>query len=338
MRPVYHPAGADDDLRVALVELQAGRWKAARDLLRGTHANWTLRTSRTQVLAVAAARSDVVDVWLAEEPDSYDAQVMRARVLAERALRAHRQQHSGVADLEAGARQTALLAARRAPQDPVPWVCLLALSQIDSRQVWREHREWSAEPMLPSGPWGLLHNVNQRDPYNREAFHRVLQFLLAREAPRAASLAAVFDFGRWVASWAPVGSPLLLLPVYAQVEQCRQQLAHGRVDPLWRRQWVEEPTLTYTLKAFAEWFLKGDPHLRSVADMSHLAYALWVSHNFIEAAEVFAAMEPYASREPWGSVAEGPSTLDRGEALLLRARRESLSFARTHGPRVGPHP
>lgn len=338
MRPVYHPAGADDELRVALEDLQAGRWLSARDLLARTGTHWPLRTFHTQVLAVTAARSDVVGAWLAEKPDSYDAQVMWARVLGERALRAHRQQHSGVAGLEARARQAALLAAHRAPQDPVPWVCLLALSQIDSRQVRREHREWSSEPMLPSGPWGLLHNVNQRDPYNREAFHRVLQFLLAREVPPAASLAAVFDFGRWVASWAPVGSPLLLLPVYAQVEQCRRQMAHGRVDPLWRRQWVEEPTLTYTLKAFAEWFLKADPHLRSVADMSHLAYALWVSHNFVEAAEVFAAMEPYAAGEPWGSVAEGPSTLDRGEALLLRARRESLSFARTHGPRVGPYP
>ncbi|WP_338676746.1 hypothetical protein V1460_30110 [Streptomyces sp. SCSIO 30461] len=334
MRPVYHPAGADDELRVALGDLQAVRWLSARDILARTGTHWPLRTFRTQVLAVAAARSDVVSAWLAEEPESYDAQVMQARILAERALRAHRQQYSAVAHLEAGARQAALLAAHRAPQDPVPWVCLLALSQIDSRQMRPEHREWSSEPMLPSGPWGLLHNVNQRDPCNREAFHRVLQFLLARKAPRAASLAAVFDFGRWVASWAPVGSPLLLLPVYAQVEQCRQQLAQGRVDPLWRRQWVEEPTLTSTLKAFNEWFLKRDPHSRSVADMSHLASALWISHNFVEAAEVFAAMEPYASREPWGSVAEGPSTLDRGEALFLRARRESLSFARAHGPRV----
>jgi hypothetical protein len=30
MRLVYHPAGHDDELRVALVELQAGRWRTAR--------------------------------------------------------------------------------------------------------------------------------------------------------------------------------------------------------------------------------------------------------------------------------------------------------------------
>src|SRR5207244_829056 len=139
-------------------------------------------------------------------------------------------------------------------------------------------------------------------PGNREAYHRVLQFLLARDMPRSASLAAVFDFGRSVASWAPDDSPLLLLPAYAQVEQARQQRAAGRTDPLWRRKWVEEPTLTYTLKAFHGWFRAADPALRSLADLNHLAYALWASHRFTEAAEVFAAMGPYAAREPWLSV------------------------------------
>ncbi len=101
MRLVYHPAGHDDDLRVALVELQAGRWRQARELLWQTGTHWALRTARTQLLAVAAARSDVVDVWLAEEPDSYDAQLMAVRVAVERALRAHRQHHPQTLEFEA---------------------------------------------------------------------------------------------------------------------------------------------------------------------------------------------------------------------------------------------
>lgn len=338
MRLVYHPAGHDEALRVALVELQAGRWRTARDLLLQTGTHWTLRTSRTQMLAVAAARSDVVAVWLAEEPGSYEAQVMNARVAVERALRAHRQQHAGASVFEEQARFEALLAARRVPHDPVPWLCLLALAQIDVRQQRREHRERSAEPMLPSGPWGLLYEVNRRDPYNREAYHRVLQFMLGLAAPRAASLAAVFDFGRWVASQRPVGSPLLLLPAYAHVEQRRHQQEQARVDPLWRRQWAEEPSLSYTLDAFHAWFQKAEAGLRSVADLSHLAYALWAGHQYFEAAEVFTAMGAYASREPWASVHDGAATPDPGEALLLRARAESLSFARSHTPRAGPHP
>lgn len=334
MRLVYHPAGHDDDLGVALVELQAGRWRAARELLLCTGARWALRTSRTQLLAVAAARSDVVGVWLDDEPDSYDAQLMSARVAVERALRAHRQRHSQTLGFETRARRDALLAARRAPHDPVPWVCLLALAQIDTRQVRREHRVNPAEPMLPSGPWGLLYEVNQRDPYNREAYHRVLQFMLSLEGPSGASLATVFDFGRSVASQRPVGSALLLLPAYAQVEQRRQ----SRADPLWRRQWAQESTLDYTLNAFRDWFHKTHAEQRSVADLSLLAYALWAGHRYLEAAEVFEAMDPYAAREPWASVHDGAPGPDPGEALLLRARAESLSYARTRRSRAGPHP
>lgn len=336
MRPVYHPAGTDESLGMAMVELQAGRWRPARDLLTVTGERWALRTSRTQVLAVAAAHSDIVGVWLAEEPDSYDAQVMRARVSVERALRAHHQRHVSAVALEEAGRHAALLAAHREPRDPVPWVCLLALAQVDEGQLRREHREHSAEPMLPTGPWGLLHGVSQRDPYNREAFHRVLQFMLARPVPAAASLASVFDFGRWVASWTPAGSPLLLLPLYALVEQCRQRSDWHRTDPLWRRQWADEPTITYTLKAFHHWFRESDAAVRSVMDLHHLAYALWAGHRFVEAAEVFMAVGAYAAREPWASVHEQPSRPDGGEALLLRARRESLSFACTHAPRAGP--
>ncbi|MFE6364088.1 hypothetical protein ACFVP3_29355 [Streptomyces sp. NPDC057806] len=334
MRLVYHPAGHDDDLRTALVELQAGRWKPARELLWETGTHWPLRTSRTQLLAVAAARSDVVDVWLAEEPDSYDAQLMAVRVAVERALRAHRQQHPRTLEFETKARRAALLAARRAPHDPVPWVCLVALAQIDTRQLRQEHRMRPNEPMLPSGPWGLLYEVNQRDPYNREAYHRVLQFLLALEGPWGASWAAVFDFGRSVASQRPVGSPLLLLPAYAQIEQRRQ----SRADPLWRRSWAQESTLDYTLAAFHDWFHKAPVGQHSVADLNLLAYALWAGAQYLEAAEVFEVMGPYAAREPWASVHEGAAGPDPGEALLLRARAESLSYARNHRPRAGPHP
>ncbi|MPY38565.1 hypothetical protein FNH04_00890 [Streptomyces phyllanthi] len=334
MRLVYHPAGHDDDLRVALEELDTGRWRTAGKLLLDTGTHWALRTSRTQVLAVAAARSDVVSVWLDEEPGNYDAQLMSARVAVERALRAHRQGHPYAWEFETRARREALLAARRAPQDPVPWVCLVTLAQTDTRQVRPEHRMEPAERMLPSGPWGLLYEVNQRDPYNREAYHRVLQFLLALDGPRAASLAAVFDLGRWVASQRPMGSPLLLLPAYAQIEQRRR----SHIDPLWRQQWAHASTRDYTLDAFHGWFRKTPVGQCSVADLNCLAYALWAGYQYLEAAEVFAAMGPYAAREPWVSVHEGAAGPDPGEALLLRARAESFSYARSHGSRDGPHP
>jgi len=324
MRFVYHPAGHDDALRVALVELEAGRWRTARQLLVGTGTHWALRTSRTQALAVAAARSDVVGIWLHEEPHHHDAHLMDARVSVERALRAHRQQHSRTWEFEAEARHKAIAAARRAPYDPVPWVCLLALAQIDTHQRYHEHRIPAPELMMPTGPWELLDQVHRRDPYNREAYHRLVQFFLARTVPWAASQAAVFDLGRSLVSQQPLGSPLLLLPAYALVEQRR----HAREDLLWRRQWAKAPMIDYTLNAFHHWFHQTSPLLRSVVDLSLLAYALWAGTKYREAAEVFTALGPYASREPWATVCERASGPDPGEALLLRAHGESLAYAR----------
>ncbi|QNP74949.1 hypothetical protein IAG44_39735 [Streptomyces roseirectus] len=320
-RLVYHPAGHDDALRVALVELGAGHWRAMRDLLRATGERWGLRTSRTQVLAVAAARSDVTAVWVGEESGCYDAWLMSARVAVERALRARRTGHRQALTLEVRARTAVWEAISRGPGDPVAWVCLLALAQLDTRQVREEHRSPSGELGLPGGPWGLLREVDRRDPCNREAYHRVVQFLLAREcATGGESLAAVHDFGRLVASRQPWGSPVLLLPAYGYVERRRLGLADGA----WRFYWADSPMTGYTLDAFHHWFRRVPPVQRSVADLSMLAYALWAGERRAEAAEVLRALEPYAAHEPWATVHTGSSQADPGEAMLLRARAECL--------------
>ncbi|WP_075737818.1 hypothetical protein [Streptomyces acidiscabies] len=319
-RFVYHPAGHDDALRVALVEVQAGRWRAVRDLLSVTGERWALRTSRSQVLAVAAARSDVVGMWLREEPERYDAWLMNARVAVERALRAHRKRHPQVLTFEVRARSRVWEAIGRGPGDPVAWVCLLALAQLDTCQVREEHRAFSGELGFPAGPWGLLAEVDRRDPGNREAYHRVVRFLLAREARVGASLAAVHDVGRLVAVRRPSASPLLLLPAYAHMEQRRR----GPADATWRFCW-SDTLVGHSLTAFHHWFRQAPPVERSVGDMSLLAYALWAGGCPAEAAEVFEALEPYAAREPWASVHTGSSQPDPGEALLVRARAESFS-------------
>ncbi|MET8983424.1 hypothetical protein ABZX85_48485 [Streptomyces sp. NPDC004539] len=329
-RLVYHPAGHDDELRVALVELRAGHWRAARDLLRVTGEGWALRTSRTQVLAVAAAGSDVVGVWLGEEPGCYDAWLMCARVAVERALRARRRGHPQALTLEVRARTAVWEAVRRGPSDPVGWVCLLALAQLDAGQVREEHRVVSGEG-FPSGPWGLLGEVERCDPFNREAYHRVVQFLLARDCPVWSSLAAVHDFGRYVTTQRPAASPLLLLPAHAYVERKRR----GVTNRAWRFYWEDRSMLSCTLDAFHRWFRQVPPVERSVADLSLLAYALWAGGRLVEAAEVFGALEPYAAREPWASVYTGSSQADPGEALLLRARTESFS-SRPSGAGVRP--
>ncbi|SFY49400.1 hypothetical protein STEPF1_02637 [Streptomyces sp. F-1] len=188
-RPCYDPAGPDHALRAVLQDLRTGRWMAMRTLLAETTEAWRW-TQRTQILAAAAAGSDVVRAWLAEEPDCAHAAVMRARVGVERALRARRERHLRAHELWIEAWDAAQTATGLAPRDPVPWICLLALAQLDPGQRWAEHRADPPAPPLPPGPWELLAEAAARDPYNREAHHRVLQFLYARDGGREEPAAA----------------------------------------------------------------------------------------------------------------------------------------------------
>ncbi|MGI5336257.1 hypothetical protein ACQEVS_02055 [Streptomyces sp. CA-181903] len=226
-RPVHHPAGLDDALRIAVEEVWAGRWMAMRDLLDRTGADWALRTARTQVLGAVAAGSTIVEAWAAEEGHSVDARVMWARVVVQRAQRAHRQRHPEAVHLEHQAREACRLAVEAAPGDPVPWICLLTLASLDERQERPEHQLQPWEIMLPPGPWGLLSRIWERDQCNREAFHRMLQFFQSCTTGAAASVSAV-DFARWVASWAPAGSALLALPLFAYADLHRRQAADPR--------------------------------------------------------------------------------------------------------------
>jgi hypothetical protein len=341
-RPVYSPAGFDAQLRGALEELRAGRWLAMRTLLAATGEAWTLRTSRTQVLGVVAAGSQLVEEWLKEEPESADARVMRARVGVERAVRAHREGHYRADELEKEARQDCYAAAGLLPADPVPWICLIALAQLDHRQERSEHRERAAEPMLPPGPWRLLYRVYERDRYNREAHHRMLHFVHARtsaQAPSPASSAAATDFVRWVSSWAPAGSPLLALPLYAYVERFRRRLAigggargfrgatGGQEDPLPHQQWTREPIVSDVRTALHGWFERTRPEDQSVADLNHLAHALFAARQLPEAAPVFTALGPFFTPQPWQDVAEGSHSADAARAEFSRARARSIAAA-----------
>ncbi|MEY9846141.1 hypothetical protein ABH940_003226 [Streptacidiphilus sp. BW17] len=307
-RPVYHPAGRDDALRAALEDLQAGRWMATRELLSETGTNWGLRSARSQILAAAAVRSDVLGAWLMEEPESANAVVMQARVAVERALRAHRHGRAQTGSLEQRAREWCWRAAQLAPQDPVPWVCLLALAQVDEQQARPEHYAASPERLLPPGPWGLLGEAHRLDPCNREAFHRMLRFWLSRPG---GSVGASIDFVRWVVSWAPVGSALLVLPLHAYAEHFRRQRERVPADPLLRRLWTRDHIARDAERALHLWFDETTSQPRLALDLNHLAHALSAAHRPQDAARVFDAIGPYATRLPWAHMADDPALAER---------------------------
>ncbi|MGW4028720.1 hypothetical protein ACWEFL_05250 [Streptomyces sp. NPDC004838] len=324
-RPVYHPAGHDNELRTAMQDLRTGRWLSMRNLLNSTP-GWGLWTQRTQVLAAVAAGSDTVQAWRTEEPDSLAAIVMQCRVAVERALRAHREEHPRTQELWHEAWEACRIAAHHAPDDPVPWVCLLALAQLDEKQRLDEHRQVPPGPMLFPGPWGLLAEAHKRDPFNREAYHRMLQFVYARRA--GGHLSEAVNFVQWAASAAPAGSALLVLPLHVRVERYRRDRGHERALDL---HWVTEDAIREAMLALEGWFDHTNPIESSLLDLNHLAHALWGAGRFIEAARVFDALGSYFTAPPWQYRSQNPADPGTAEEIFLRARSRSFTAARDAG-------
>jgi hypothetical protein len=320
-RPAYHPAGHDAALRTALQDLRAGRWIAMRELLRDTR-DRGLWTQRTQVLATAAAGTDLVDLWRVEEPEAAAALVMHARVGVERALRAHREGHRHTRELWQQAWEACRTAARAAEDDPVPWVCLLALARLDEWQQWPEHRVPAPESMLPAGPWGLLAEADRRDPGNREAHHRMLQFLYARPST-GGRLTESVNFVHWAVASAPEGSALHVLPLYVHVERHRRQPERSALD----LHWVAEDATREALRARDAWFAHAAPERSSLLDLSYLAHALWGAIRFEEAAEVFRALGPYYTPAPWSYRTGASRDAAAAVELFTRARSRCLGAA-----------
>ncbi|MET7620148.1 hypothetical protein [Streptomyces sp. NPDC005408] len=326
LRPVYHPAGHDSELRSALQDLRTGRWMSMRNLLAST-SGWALWTQRTQVLAAVAAGSDAVQAWRTEEPRSLTATVMHARVVVERALRAHRENHPRTHELWHEAWEACRIAAHQIPDDPVPWVCLLALAQLDEKQRLDEHRMPPPGPMLFPGPWGLLAESDKRDPHNREAYHRMLQFVYARSS--GAHLSEAVNYAQWAASSAPAGSPLLALPLHVRVERYRREKGHEKALDM---HWVTDDATRDALRALHDWFDLVPPTECSLLDLSHLAHALWGSHQFADAARVFEALGPYYTPPPWSYRTHSPGDAGLAEEVFLRARGRCLAAARGTKP------
>ncbi|MFJ4676938.1 hypothetical protein [Kitasatospora sp. NPDC088783] len=311
-RLVYHPAGFDVELQGAVDDLVRGRWMSTERLLSGTARASGLWTSRTQVLAVAAARSTVLSDWAREHPAAPGLGLLQTRVMVEHALLAAKDRRPEAGQLEQAAREACWAAAEEDPSDPVPWVCLLALASLDLDQARPEHRVFSGDPLLPPGPWGLLDQALRRDSGSREAHHRMFRYWQQRNR------AAAVDFVHTAAARAPIGSPLAALHLYVSVDQYR--FTHYR-DALARRQWLREPHASHTRRAYESW-LAAEPGSWPVADLSYLAHALWAGVRMGAATDVFTALGQFASKTPWAHVADSPA---KGEALLLTARQQAFA-------------
>jgi hypothetical protein len=314
--PIYHPAGGDVELRLAMDEVRASRWTVMRDLLADRGWDWATRTFFTHVLGAAAAGTNAVSAWLVEEPTNPDALVMAARVATARALRADQLGHRQRCEFVQRALAACEIAAQTYPQDPVPWVCRLALARIT-----REHSVGPRDVGVP-GPWHLLDEARIRDPYNREAHLRMLWALAPREHGR---LGPMFDTARFLATrrgmWA--SSPVRALALYAWAEYYRRHRGETvRADLYVHQEWRGAEIRQDIALAYDAWLASGEGRGWLTVDHSHLAHALWASEQKAAAGAVFAAMGRHAAELPWAHVARG----DPHREFLL-ARAQSLAAA-----------
>ncbi|MGW4735199.1 hypothetical protein ACWEQC_39680 [Streptomyces shenzhenensis] len=278
-----------------------------RDLLAAAQP-WALRTARINALAAAAVGSDAVEKWGRKSRDR-NWLAMRAEVLAQRALHAHGEgRWRDAYALADSAYHASAEAEANWPEDPAPKNTLLALARLDVS----EHRAkcwW--EPMMPLGPWDLLDQVQRRAPYNREAWHRMMEAL-------DASGASTSDFSRWAQGRAPNDSPVRLLPLYANVEIYRRASERGKAT---RQFWAEDGVWFSTRQAAESWSSLADRTAWSPLDLNHLAHALHYGRPHHATQAVFDTIGGHVTRSPWNVTALDPH---RWPDEFSRARRLSM--------------
>jgi hypothetical protein len=294
-KATFDPAFDDLDLAEARDELSQGRWDPARDLLEDSRRNWDRRSHRVRVLADAAAGTSWVERWQSMDQHNPEAAVLRGQIEVVRALRAH-------AAAPDGGRPRALREAeehcRRAvaltPQDPTPWISLIALARVQG--VGRDEF------------WQRWQGLRERDEWSRDGHHQTLIYLFAAWQ---GSQADMYDYAYWLAGEAPAGSPLAILPLVAHAESFRVRQADGRDEaPSGLNLHWTQPQVGVDLDAALNtWFRKSNlRHAQAKADLNYLAHALIYADRAEDARPVMRAIDTHATQLPWVYTGAAEST------------------------------
>lgn len=277
---LFDPALDDTELSSVRDQLAQGRWSEARSLLLRTGDDWDRRGHRVVVLAQASGAAAWTRDWLLAEPDSADAAALLACATVLGAVRGKDPEHR--------AREACSDAARRAPDDPTPWLALLLLA----RSLGTEE-ETSR----------FFEEVRNRHPDHHHA-HHLMAARLAERRPDAGQdpLHEVYDFAAWAAEQAPADSPLAVLPVIAHTERYRVLAAgrHEPSDPARSDHWTGRRA-RQVLKGAFDWWLEwgSEDHPRNRVDLSFLAHAQLYDGRTAEAAALFHRIGSHSSPAPW---------------------------------------
>jgi hypothetical protein len=212
----WDPAWRDERLTAACTDVRSGIVGAAREVLAETWStrDFARRGYASALLGALAAGTNLADLWVQDAPRNPDALLLAARVQTARAAKALRTNPNSARPLVEGAVAAIHAAGAAWPEDPTPWVVLLAL--------FKNYRSDAAsEPTIPElaglrGPWELVERgIWARDAHNREAARHLLDYFGPRSGGSNAQMAQV---AACLAQRSPQDSPLRLLPLAARIE------------------------------------------------------------------------------------------------------------------------
>ncbi|MGW3268552.1 hypothetical protein [Streptomyces sp. NPDC001056] len=245
--------------------------------------DWDRRTHRIDVLAGFLTESHLPRSWVAREPRSADALVLHAWTqVADARAQGRPEDASEATDL-------CLRAAELAPDDPTPWVALLAVARL---QRWEQPQAF-----------GVWNEVLARDRWNREAYLSMLGYLSPEEG---GSRIQVLDFVDSLAARMPANAPCAGIELTAQVLQYHSVLGRGGFEALVARNHWSHAMAAQALDRVAHtWpqpgFLR---HARALADLNLLAYALMAADRRRDAAPAFEALGGIVTFWPWNTGGE----------------------------------
>ncbi|MEV0174654.1 hypothetical protein AB0I00_26485 [Streptomyces sp. NPDC050803] len=280
-------------LTSARQDIVIGRWQGLRDLLRVTGPDWLSRGHRVRLLAQACTSSSTVESWLAAEPHSADALVLRAATETARAFNLAISAGRGV-PIERGRIDAAVLACLTATEayadDPTPWISLISVARLYPSGVRRQElAHW----------WDELH---RRDPYSVEGHLQVLHYYSARWH---GTHGLMYDFARDAAGVAPLGCPLPVLVQYARVEEFRYALdaARGQTSAMGLgRHWDHDGAVGDVRRTWQRWITgraESTVAPGELRDVHYLAHAACLAGATDVATALLRMTGRRATRTPW---------------------------------------
>ncbi|GKQ34968.1 hypothetical protein [Streptomyces sp. A012304] len=294
----------DTALSLVRHDIVIGRWQGPRELLRATGEDWGARGHRIRLLAQDCAGSSTVETWLAAEPHSADALVLRAATETTRAFNLAIAAGRGV-PIDRNRVDSAVLACLTAadayPEDPTPWISLISVARLYPSGVRRrELARW----------WDELH---RRDPYSMEGHLQVLHYYSARWH---GTHGLMYDFARDAAGVAPPGCPLPVLVQYARVEEYRYALdvARGRTAVGLAQHWSNDGAVGDVRRTWDRWIMgrtSDEIAPAELRDLNHLTHAACSAGAADLAAPLLRLLGRRATRTPWSYTGDPVQQIQR---------------------------